>query len=193
MKSTFIKDAAARKCHAWHAGRLLPRALGIFAQWLHDNALMQVHPNYPEALMRPTSLTLAWLSRKQHVSRTYCTDASRAIVEVIWKNSKTFPRSLLTEAICQSGSTLGNLSDIRASMPPLTWVFHSLLYALCLRDRRHQRHQPQDQALKVYHDTCVCITDADSFELVGTWRETPLLAILTYVYNTSQRAPCQKK
>ena len=103
---------------------------------------------------------------KEAARQSYCTDAfSRAIVEAIWKQQNVPYQVFANRSDMPGGSTLGNLSNIQASMhavdvglPQL--AMHSVYETAGTKDTLLGY-----RSLKAFYDTCVCITDADSFEL----------------------------
>ena len=166
-KSTFLKDTLQRvNATLGFTQEDYYRALSASLLVSCDNA-HAVHPNYPEKHDVANKPYLnGGMVIKEAARQSYCTDAfSRAIVEAIWKQQNVPYQVFANRSDMPGGSTLGNLSNIQASMhavdvglPQL--AMHSVYETAGTKDTLLGY-----QALKAFYDTCVCITDADSFEL----------------------------
>ena len=166
-QSTFLKDTLQRvNATLGFTQEDYYRALSASLLVSCDNA-HAVHPNYPEKHDAANKPYLnGGMVIKEAARQSYCTDAfSRAIVEAIWKQQNIPYQVFANRSDMPGGSTLGNLSNIQASMhavdvglPQL--AMHSVYETAGTKDTLLGY-----QALKAFYDTCVCLTDADSFEL----------------------------
>ena len=116
--STFLRDALARLCGALggteaHLCRALSRSLLVSC----DNA-HAVHPNHPEKHDEANRARLnAGIVVKEAANQHYCTDAfSRAVFQAVCDDAGVPYQAFANRSDMAGGSTLGNLSNIQASM-----------------------------------------------------------------------------
>ena len=116
--STFLPDTLKRLNVALgHDAEMYRRALAASFLVSCDNA-HAVHPNHPE---KSDEGNCAYLNQgivvKEAANQKYCTDAlSRAVFSAVCKNAGVPFQRFANRSDMAGGSTLGNLSNIQASM-----------------------------------------------------------------------------
>ena len=165
--STFLRDVLSRVVGALGGtGECYRRALAASMLVSCDNA-HAVHPNHPELHDAANAPVLGGgLVVKEAANQRYCTDAfSRAAFRAVCDDAGVPLQAFANRSDMPGGSTLGNLSNIQASMhavdvglPQL--AMHSSYETAAVRDVRLA-----EAALTAFFDADLRIDGADAFEL----------------------------
>ena len=165
--STFLRDTLARINGALGSSdEAYRRALAGSMLVSCDNA-HAVHPNHPEKMDEANRVYLnRGIVVKEAANQHYCTDAfSRAVFCALCDWAGAPYQSFANRSDMAGGSTLGNLSNVQASMhgvdvglPQL--AMHSAYETAGARDAA-----VAVKALTAFYGSNVCITGADAIEL----------------------------
>lgn len=165
--STFLRDTLARINGALGGtDESYRRALAGSMLVSCDNA-HAVHPNHPEKMDEANRVYLnCGIVVKEGANQHYCTDAfSRAVFCALCDQAGALYQSFANRSDMAGGSTLGNLSNVQASMhgvdvglPQL--AMHSAYETAGARDAA-----TAVKVLTAFYASNICITDADAIEL----------------------------
>ncbi len=167
VMSTFLPDVLARVAAKLGAqGEGYRRALSRSMLVSCDNA-HAVHPNRPERYDDANRVRLnGGIVVKEAANQHYCTDAfSRAVFSAVCERAGVPVQAFANRSDQAGGSTLGNLSNIQASMhavdvgcPQL--AMHSAFETAGTHDVGHAR-----RALQAFYETDLRICGAESAEV----------------------------
>lgn len=162
--STFLPDVLTRACAALGGSdedyrRALAKSMLVSC----DNA-HAVHPNHPEKYDEANRCVLGGgIVVKEAANQHYCTDAfSRATFLVLCADADVPVQAFANRSDTAGGSTLGNLSNIQASMHAVDVglpqpAMHSSFETMAARDVLHGI-----RALEAFYAAGLCIDGADS-------------------------------
>ncbi len=161
--STFLSDTLERICESRNLNLKQMLAQSFMVSADNGHAL---HPNHPE-LSDPTNAPILGegIVLKYNASLKYCTDGlSAALFRKVCQNAGVKVQTYFNRADIAGGSTLGNLSQQKVSIPTVDIGLPQLAMHSCYETGAVADSIALEDAMTAYYGSCLMV-DGDSYIL----------------------------